>query len=215
MEKENIKLVYSKLLIQWETERVSKKLNALNQKDFEVFLKLEKEIHLIENEDLSMNINENISSIIMELKHNSSKMIDYFINDLLDMRQEKIVESCRNLEIIEEELLTASEIKFYRNIMSAFKGYRKMRNIYQVIADACETSFEEEETNNFCATDEFQNAKENKKEEYVLIRVINEVPAIVSVNGIIFGPFQKEEMAVIPKLNALILEKEKLVELFA
>ncbi|MHA1728428.1 MAG: DNA replication complex subunit Gins51 [Promethearchaeota archaeon] len=223
--------VFEKLVMLWQTERNSeKKISELSDKDLEMFLEFQKKIHkqysnsqklsgnnefgndpTLENTKLNAD-NKTADLIIQDLRINSIKIVDYYINDLLDIRQKKIINICKHLEIIEkEELLTSIEHDFYRTIMSAFKGYKKMRNIYRVIADTSQIKPEYEKTTDI----QQKNVLISKsiKVKYSFIRVLNKIPSLVGSDFLVYGPFKKEDIAEIPRLNALIMEKEKLVEI--
>ena len=207
--------IFNKLKLIWQAELNSEKLNRLNNEDFEILIKFQKLIHTQENEILTDNEkfkeNENsFDNLIQEIRTSSVSLVDFYIYDLLDLRQEKILKSCKSLEIIEEEFLTKIELDFYNNVLLAFKGYKKMRNMYSVIADACLPEPIKKQTQVFCQNPEF--LKKGDETEYSLIRVLKEIPSIVGFDTITYGPFNKEDIAKIPKINAIILEKENSVE---
>lgn len=213
MEQKNLRVIYSNLMAQWQTECNWQELRKLSDDEFETYLKFQKQIHDLEHEAPPKDVDDTTRKIIWELKLNSGKIIDFLINDLLDLRQEKIIRMCRDLEIIDESLLTSTEYEFYKNVMSAFKGYRKMRNAYSVIADACQIEPEIEESAAFCQVEGYSDNISSTKVEYSLMRVLKEIESIVGFDSCIYGPFKKEDIALIPKINAKILEKEKLIEL--
>ena len=207
--------IFNKLKLTWQAELNSEKLNRLDNKDFEVLIKFQKQIHALENkippdDEKSKEINISFDGLIQEIRTSSVALVDFYINDLLDLRQEKIIKSCKNLKIIDDEFLTKIEYDFYNNIISAFKGYKKMRNMYSVIADACLPEPIKKQTQAFCQNPEF--LKKGDSTEYSLIRVLREIPSIVGFDMITYGPFIKEDIAKIPKINAIILEKENSVE---
>jgi DNA replication initiation complex subunit (GINS family) len=158
------------------------------------------------------NNNEIITAeIIEELNSQSSAMVDYYISDLLNMRQTKIMSYCKNLEIIDADYLTSIELDFYNKVMAAFKGYGKMRNIYNVAADTCASESTVDDNIPFCQSDEFQ--ADSNDIEYVLVRILDEIDPLVGFDYNTYGPFKKEDVAKIPKINAIILEKENLAEI--
>lgn len=207
--------IFNKLKLIWQAELNSEKLNRLNNEDFEVLIKFQKHIHTLENKTQADNkrskeISTSFDSIIQEIRTSSVSLVDFYINDLLDLRQEKIIKSCKALKIIDEEFLTKIEYDFYNYIISAFKGYKKMRNMYSLIADACFPEPIKKQNEAFCQNPEF--LKKGDDTEYSLIRVLREIPSIVGFDMIAYGPFNKEDIAKIPKINAIILEKENSVE---
>ena len=204
--------IFNKLKLIWQAELNSEKLNRLNNEDFEILIKFQKHIHGQENSIPTDNENINsFDNLIEEIRTSSVSLVDFYLNDLLDLRQEKILKSCKNLKIIEEEFLTKIELDFYNNVLLAFKGYKKMRNMYSVIADACLPEPKKKQSQVFCQNPEF--LKKGAETEYSMIRVLKELPSIVGFDTINYGPFNKEDIAKIPKINAIILEKENSVEL--
>ena len=211
MELNNIN-IFNKLKLIWQAELNSDKLNRLNNEDFEILIKFQKRTHAQENKILTDKENKNsFDNLKQEIRTSSISLVDFYINDLLDLRQEKILKSCKSLKIIEEEFLTKIEFDFYNNILLAFKGYKKMRNMYSIIADACLPKPIKKQNQVFCQNPEF--LKKGDETEYSMIRVLKEIPSIVGFDTITYGPFNKEDIAKIPKINAMILEKENSVEL--
>jgi hypothetical protein len=209
MERKDYHQLYEKLCYLWKSETQTEVIGKLTPKDLDMLMSFQKEIHESEG-DIQANADDTIRTIISELKTNSCKMVDYLINDLLDVRQEKIIKHSRDLDPIDESFLTTSEREFYKNIMSAFKGYNKMRNVYGMNAEVCEHPTTENPSNLFCKTEEYQTAKTNL--EYILIRSVCEIPSLVGQDSLNYGPFKKDEIAYIPKINGMILEKEKMIE---
>lgn len=207
--------IFNKLKLIWQAELNSEKLNRLDNEDFEVLIKFQKHLHTLEiktpaDNERSKEIQALYDGLIQEIRTSSVSLVDFYINDLLDLRQEKIIKSCKALKIIDEEFLTKIEYDFYNHIISAFKGYKKMRNLYSLIADACLPEPIKKQTEAFCQNPEF--LKKGVDTEYSLIRILRKIPSIVGFDMITYGPFNKEDIAKIPKINAIILEKENLVE---
>lgn len=209
----NSKNIYNNLIILWQAERNSENICRLNDHDFELLIQFQKQIHSNNTQmSNSEKDTENIhAEIISELKNQSSAMIDYFINDLLNIRQNKIIKYCKNLEIIDSDHLTTLEHDFYDKFMAAYRGYNKMRNMYNVSANVCDSEPIVEENIPFCQNDDFRADRENI--EYVLVRIIDQIPSLVGFDFNTYGPFKKEDVAKIPKINAIILEKENLIEI--
>jgi len=56
-----------------------------------------------------------------------------------------------------------------------------------------------------------ESAKEKQKIDYIMVRVLSDVPEFEGIDGRVYK-LKKEDIAVIPVLNAEILEKAKLAE---
>jgi hypothetical protein len=212
MDKKQLKIAFDKLTMSWETESNSVDLYALTDKELEYYMDFQKEVHNQESEKLPDTDAKTIS-IITELKSNSCDIVNFIINDLLDLRVEKIISNCRNLNRIEENLLTSSEIEFYRNLMSAFKGYNKIRNVYDSITENCRP-----ESNPICDTsvnksEEAPTTFNPIKLEYIAFYALDNIPPLKGIDFLNYGPYKKEDIGILPKLNAVILEKENLIKM--
>ncbi|MBD3350518.1 MAG: hypothetical protein GF364_03430 [Candidatus Lokiarchaeota archaeon] len=216
MGKKDLKLTFDKLMMQWESEANDPKLRPLSDNQLDYYLEFQQMVHKQEEEkeEFQGNVTNNAQKLIKELKINACNMVDFFINDLLDIRQQKIVDTCQTLNLLDELLLTSAEKDFNRNLTSAFKGYNKMRNIYSVIMDSCHSEPETaEEEDDACIVDTLQGSP--KKTQFVFITAIKNIPSLVGSDSIIYGPFKQGEFALIPKINAKILNKEGMANIFS
>ena len=136
--------------------------------------------------------------------------MDYIIEDLLAIRKEKIVELCKNLEIIEQKDLTLSEQQFYQNISSAFKGYNKNQQYHNALAESCP---EEDISKPLEVPCDPVLEPTVAKIEYCDVRVLKFAEALVGPDFVTYGPFNKEDLVRLPKRSARIMEKEKIVEI--
>ena len=210
MNAQEFKTIYEELLFNWELECTSDDITPLPESKLKKFLNFQKEIHQMEQHAPPSDASEEDKGIIWELKKESSKNVDFVLNDLLAIRQEKIIQSSKKLEIIEVNVLTLSEQQFYRSLLAAFKGYKKTKQYHNAIAESCpEEEFTEE------------NVEECDPEilsmdgpiEYCDVRVLKNAPSLIGTDFIIYGPFHREEIVRLPKNSAKIMEKEKIIEL--
>ena len=217
MNKSDLKIIYEKLTVAWQYECNSKSICKLTDPELTSFMNCLKEVHKQTNELSPKSSTEIEKRIINKIRVNAGKNADFLLNDLLDLRQEKIIDSCRKLDIIDFDLLTSAEKEFYNKIMPSFKGYRKMRNMYSVLSDSCSSETQTDNAPNYCITNEFEidHNKPAKEVEYILMRTLDSIPALVGYDSVVYGPFKKEEMGVIPKINASILAKERLIEIIS
>lgn len=195
----------------WESEYISTNICNLNDDDLNYFMNFQKQMHDWKNAGVDENLDPITQDVFLDIQKESVNSINFFIKDLLDLRQEKIINTCKELKVIDQHLLTSSEKEFYKTITSAFKGYSKIRNAYDVITDSCEPKNEEEVTNEtFCQAEEIKVSPHDI--QYRTIRIIKTVPAIVGSDFLVYGPFKKGDVANLPKPNAIILEKENLAQ---
>ncbi|MBN2156304.1 MAG: hypothetical protein JW776_09685 [Candidatus Lokiarchaeota archaeon] len=210
MDKREFKTIYEELLFNWELECSSEEITTFPEMKLKKFQNFQKEIHQLEHHAPPTDATEQDKAILWELKRESSKNIDYILNDLLAIRQEKIIRMCIDLEVIDLKNLTLSEQDFYRNLLSAFKGYKKTKQYYNAIADTCS---EEESLIPPEETCEPMDASTPSKIEYCDVRILKNWSALVGPDLVTYGPFQKEDIVRLPKKSARIMEKEKIAEL--
>lgn len=206
----NYKTLYEELLLNWETECISDELIPLSETKLKRYLNFQKEIHQLEHLAPPSDANEEEINIIFELKKRSSKNVDYVISDLLTIRQQKIVDMCKDIEVIEEKILTSSEQQFYRSISSAFKGYKKIKQ-YHTVAESCDEEEEIDTIEEGC--EENQTSAIPKKIEFCDVRVLKNHPPLIGPNFVVYGPFHKEDIVWMPIKSAKIMEKEKIIEI--
>lgn len=54
--------------------------------------------------------------------------IQYMLNDLLEIRAQKLLNSAKKLKNVDESFLLDIELEYYRQLFTAFKGYSKTKN---------------------------------------------------------------------------------------
>ncbi len=211
MNTQEFKTIYEELIFGWELECASDEITPLPEAKLKKFMNFQKEIHQLEQHAPPSDASEEDKSIIWELKKESSKNVDFIVNDLLAIRQEKIIQLSKKLEIIEENVLTLSEQQFYRSLLSAFKGYKKTKQYQNAIAESCPEDPPIDSNIEVCEAETFAA---DAPIEYCDIRVLKDAPSLVGPDFIIYGPFHREEIVRLPKSSARIMEKEKIIEIF-
>lgn len=211
MDKRDYKLAFDRLMRYWETEYVATDICNLSDDDLSFFMKFQKQLHQWKNDGVNENLEPSVKGIFTDVQSEAVNIVDFFVKDLLDLRQQKIIDSCRKLKIIDQHLLTSSEKGFYKTILSAFKGYSKIRNVYDVMTDSCDVEEDDhQEEDTFCRTEEVKITSHDVK--YRTVCLTEDVPAIVGSDLLIYGPFLRGDIANIPRPNAIILEKENLAQ---
>ncbi|MHA1148819.1 MAG: DNA replication complex subunit Gins51 [Promethearchaeota archaeon] len=217
----NIKNSYEKLYQHWFKELNQLEISELKQSLYEEYTKLVAEINNISKE--SLNIIQN--KIISSYQHN----FGYLLNDLLKMREIKILNSALALKEINMEYLYEAEKLFYNNLVSSIKGFEKVKKmsgseliqrIVPVIEkkEAVESSIREDEIEKPAAIKRSEAitaevASEESNDALTLIRFLKKCPPLVGVDLNNYGPFEKEDIAYLPNKNAKILIFEKFAEL--
>jgi len=209
MNMQEFNTIYEELLFNWEVECTSVQIMPLPEEKLKKFISFQKEIHQLEHHAPPTDATEETRSIMWELKRQSSKNVDYILNDLLAIRQEKIIELCKNIDVIDQSLLTLSEQDFSRNLLSAFKGYQKTKQYHNAIAESCIEDEKNEDSDEVCGPESVAS----EKLEYCDIRILKDAPSLVGADFVIYGPFQKEDIVRLPKKSAQIMEKERIVEI--
>ncbi|MBD3340558.1 MAG: hypothetical protein GF353_15730 [Candidatus Lokiarchaeota archaeon] len=264
----NLEESYKKLYEQWLEEFKELKLTPLSNEllnSYRLCLKNLKEIKL-----------NNKDSIQNHIIKKYQEHFKYLYEDLLKMREIKIINSAFALKELNMNDMVETEKLLYQKLISTLKGYSKMKNLAEMgklednikerltdTADVIEELVEKErieptidqkiKEQNIKKTEMkkvegektksedsiilkepyIHKTKDNQmrkqeteygtnsltqesepeiKHEYSLIRFLKKTPPIVGIDLIYYGPFEKEDVAYIPKSNAIILLMEKVAE---
>jgi len=114
---------------------------------------------------------------------------------------------------------------FYQNLVSAVKGFEKVKHI-EVVERA--DSGKIEQILNVIQDDDVQPEKTKMESslpsdlnfklkgeifKYTIIKFLQKAPPLVGIDLINYGPFEKEDIAIVPYKNAKILLTERIAEL--
>ncbi|MFX1364166.1 MAG: hypothetical protein ACFFCE_04280 [Promethearchaeota archaeon] len=215
----DLKIDYEKLYQQWLDEFHQTNLTELNQ---EIFSYYKNNLNLI-NDYKEENPNELKEDILRVYKDNFT----FLFNDLLKLREVKIINSALNLKEINLKNVIESEKLLYQNLVAAIKGFKKVqalsileeekKNLDDLIKSEIrkkegiveESLSIEKEKTIISESDEVIN---KRKTEYTLVRFLKKTPPLVGIDLINYGPFEKEDIANLPKENVNILLSESVVE---
>ncbi|MFX1500666.1 MAG: hypothetical protein ACFFDH_06840 [Promethearchaeota archaeon] len=216
----DLKIDYEKLYQQWLNEFHQTNLTELNQ---ELFSYYKNNLNLI-NDYKEENPNEIKKNLLRIYKDN----FNFLFNDFLKLREEKIIYAALNLKEINLKNVIEAEKLLYQNLVSAIKGFKKVKTLSLLEEEEkknleilirseinkkktiVEESFsKEKEKKNASESDELIN---KKKTEYILVRFLKKTPPLVGIDLINYGPFEKEDIANLPKENVSILLSENVVE---
>ncbi len=114
-----------------------------------------------------------------ELASIKRRRVEYMLLDLKRMRLEKILSCITEGKPVNTDALTGNE-----------------RKVYDAILRTSEIRFEEEEL------EELENLDENA---LVTVRILVDLPEIVGADLKVYGPFKAEDVASLPRDNAIAL----------
>jgi len=215
-----LKRDYSKLYQHWLKEFEEPDLTCLLQEDFDSYKKILAEINVVQV--------DKTDDIKVQLIESYKKNLDYLFNDLLKIREAKIISAALANQEINLENVIETEKLLYQNLISTFKGYKKVKNLFlsedqpmleqeMKVDEISEEESELEKVEEIQLKEDLKPKEEKIKEKekrynYTLIRFLEKAEALVGIDLINYGPFEKNDIANLPYKNAVILINEKLAE---
>ena len=210
----NIKDEYERLYQHWLKEFRDTDITPLSNESFNDF---KKNLDVINNANKNQLPGIKLNQLSSKLFNSFKDNFNYLFNDLLKIREIKILNAALSLQEINLDNLLEAEKLFYKNLISDIKGYEKIKALS--IYDELEIEKSEKilEINKPTSIQEngepdIKAVIKNNDISYVLIRFLREAPPLVGIDLINYGPFNKEDIAFIPLQNAKILISEKFVE---
>lgn len=213
----DLKKEYEQLYQHWLNEFQQIDLTQLTE---DLFNKYQHLINKINN--FRLNNKEKIKDrIISSYKDN----FNFLFNDFLKIREIKILNSALALQEIDLNDLIEVERLFYQSLVSAIKGFKKVKAI-SIFEDSFDKEIKQIQKTQ---VKELENAEEINQEivnlisdtnfkgkddqyNYTLIRFLKKTPALVGIDLINYGPFEKEDITFLPYKNAKIILSEKFAE---
>jgi len=216
----DLKKDYESLYQHWLKEFQQVELTKLNQKLFDKYNNLLNSI-----DDHQENGTDNIK---FQVYKSYKKNLNYLSEDLLKMRELKIINTALALKEINIGNVIEAEKLLYQNLVSSIKGYKKVKAISifeggeelkteEVIESKVEIepeitqselSIKEKES----IISEIVNEQKTEQVDFILLRFIKKTPPLVGIDLINYGPFEEEDIAYVPSQNANILVLEKFAE---
>lgn len=223
----NLKADYQNLYQHWLKEFEKSELTPLTQENFDYY---RKSVDFITKFDL-----EGKHHIEKQLLHSYKYGFKYLFNDFLKIREVKILNSALMLQEIDYNNVIEAEKLFYQNVVSAIKGFKKLKTLVlyeedepieldnvlgdkEVLIQPPPVEITTENDLKSSDVDMVQKKldviapDQDTQYNYVLIRFNNPSPPLVGIDGINYGPFQENDIANMPHINAKILIYEKLAE---
>ena len=186
--------MFDRIQNKWKEEREKTKLTPMN----EAFYGAMRDFLKTKNVRAKEEINPMIKKVLEE-KYSRMK---YVIDDLLEIRTTKILQAVlKNEEIT--EILAREEQNFYERMKMLYNVYRKEifspKDIAYTDVDSIVGVVSDEDI--------------EETIEYVAIRFLKGTKdKIQGVDGKPYGPFEKEDVGVLPKDNAIGLVKREIAE---
>lgn len=224
----DLKKEYDTLFQHWLREAQELKLTTLSQSTFESY---KKSFEFIDVYKLNSE-NDIQKKMLMSYKEN----FHYLFSDFLKLREIKIINAAISLQEINFDNVIEAEKLFYKNIVSSIKGFKKIRDLS--VDEVSETVKINDEVDDLAIKKTLKHEKLRGKNhldigpvvqeiispkdtttnevkenyDYTLVRFLKKTPPLVGVDLKNYGPFDKENVALIPYKNAIILLSEKFAE---
>ena len=223
----DLKRDYDKLYQHWLNEFEKTDLTELNQN---LFIQYNKIINSINNHQESSD-----DDLRFQVFETYKQKFNFMFNDLLKMRELKIINSALALKDITIDYVSEAEKLLYQSLISSIKGFKKVRAISSfeesenseelLKSDEVGETVQQDKIESTQANTIIENKASNKSEliskqskekiDYSLIRFLINTPPLVGIDLLNYGPFEKEDIAYIPTQNAKILIIEKFAEKIA
>lgn len=223
----NLKADYQNLYQHWLKEFEKSELTPLNQENFDYY---RKSVDFITKFDL-----EGKQNIEKQLLNSYKHGFKYLFNDFLKIREVKILNSALMLQEIDYNNVIEAEKLFYQNVVSAIKGFKKLKTLVLYEEDepieldnllgdkevliqppreeiSTKNDLKSVKVNTVQKKSDIIAPNQGAQYNYILIRFNNPSPPLVGIDGINYGPFQENDIANMPQINAKILIYEKLAE---
>jgi len=219
----NIKDEYERLYKHWLKEFRNTDIVPLSN---ELFNDYKKNLDVINKSNKNQQTDTRNKKVSLKLFNSFKDNFNYLFNDLLKIREIKILNAALALQEINLNNLLEAEKLFYKNLISDIKGYEKVKTLsindgleiekYEKILETNETAGIQtndiEPKENLINETDAQSVFKNEEFSYILIKFLRGAPPLVGIDLINYGPFNKEDIAFIPLQNAKILISEKFAE---
>lgn len=182
---------YNQIQQAWEEEKDSEKLQNLED------LKLSKMTGYLSSirEQLAKTPSDN--KLQVDLFQEEGISIEFMLKDLLMLRRQKILNTILNSEQ-QKGNMTLAEEDFYNRIKKAVEEHFRFID-EAIIGKPTATITRSQDSETVRPKDDLDESTT----EYVMVRFLKPVEeAFVGLDEVVYGPFQKEDIATIPTANA-------------
>ena len=218
-EEKSVNITYETLFELLRLEKAKEELQRLDATFYQDVVNYLKEKHEILKEIKS---SEMFSDVDRESTEKQIMNIKRLLRDLYDRREKKIINMAlnktrANAHIADMQNMLAEERKFFESLVALLEKYRK-DILYKILelklpsADSITYSYREEpkERSDFVSATEL---KDNGKKDKAMVRLIHPVPRVVGPELEEYGPFENEDIALLPTEVANVLVFKKRAEI--
>lgn len=202
--------MYDQLFAAWKRETEDPTLGGL-EPDFYVRL-TEYLAHIKEDKGALDN-----KSVKVKLLEHEARNVERMLEELLSMRYRKILKTITRMHRAPIELLTTEEAKMCQNLVSFENAYTEFaKNLMQGQQTQITVTITQPTLTQATPTPQTPTAKPELKPQThvthkrITLRFIKSIPAIMGADLKSYGPFNAEDVATLPALNAQILIKQGL-----
>jgi DNA replication initiation complex subunit (GINS family) len=186
-------LSYKKLLNAWKKERESSEVQDIPEG---FILEMRKYISVLNQTPTDPD------TLMGNIVQKERKYAAQMLSELVNNRIEKIILSELNGLPLDAKSLTPEEQKLYSNIRQLIAGYKEGVELPDVEKF---TPTPESPSVDVAPSSEVIKQSPGKEVEMLVVRFLQQVPAIMGIDMKAYGPFSKEDVASIPRQNALNL----------
>ncbi|MFW9951976.1 MAG: hypothetical protein ACFFKA_17800, partial [Candidatus Thorarchaeota archaeon] len=202
----NLKKEYQKLYNQWLQEFENPDLTRLTDENFSIYKNIVSSINKVEP--------DKANELQIDLLNEYKKNIQFLFDDLLTIRELKIMNAALSLKEMDLDRLSEAETLLYQNLIATIKGYKKVKAFSietednelilekdkihtqqpseSIISNKVQTVFSNQQILQNSTEELTQKSFiEEKEYHYVLIRFIKKTPPLVGVDLKSYGPFEE------------------------
>ena len=173
--------MYDEIYEAWRAERETAEIQRL-PRDF--FVRLVGYVKRIREEGRMLD-NKTTRAWLMQHEFRNVKKI---VRDLIRLRYEKALRKAMTGKTVPQDILTEEEETLQRSISPSVEAYQDL--LKKIL------------------TGRLPNLERKKKPKKIVVRILQEIPAIIGSDMKAYGPFKAEDIATLPPENARVLIKQ-------
>ena len=173
--------MYDEIYEAWRAERETAEIQRL-PRDF--FVRLVGYVKRIREEGRMLD-NKTTRAWLMQHEFKNVKKI---VRDLIRLRYEKALRKAMTGKTVPQDILTEEEETLQRSISPSVEAYQAL--LKKIL------------------TGQLQHLERKKKPKTIVVRILQEIPAIIGSDMKAYGPFKPEDIATLPPENARVLIKQ-------
>ena len=173
--------LYDEIYEAWRAEKETAEVQRL-PKDF--FVRLADYVKRMREESRMLD-NKTTRARLMQQEFKNVKKI---LRDLIRLRYEKALRKAMTGKNVPQDSLTEEEETLQRSISPSVEAYQDL--LKKIL------------------TGRLPNLERKKKPKKIVVRILQEIPAIIGSDMKAYGPFKAEDIATLPPENARVLIKQ-------